>query len=121
MLNQSTIIGFLTADPELKYTPNDKEVVNFTVAVNEVLGAGKKEVNFIPVVAWGGTAKAVCNFLKKGSQCCVTGRLTIKQWEKDGVKRNKAEINAKSVIFLSGGKQAGDDNADAGADDDEPF
>ncbi len=104
-LNQVQIIGNLTRDPELRYTPNGQPVVSFGVATNMVWtdknGEKQQKPEFHNVVAWRKLAEIVAQYLKKGRQVYVEGRLETRSWEgQDGVKRYRTEIIAKNVIFL---------------------
>jgi len=102
-LNHVILIGNLTRDPELRYTPDGTPVVNFTIAVNRFSGNLKDEkaVDFIPVVVWRERAQRCSEYLTKGSQVAVDGRLQIRSYEdKDGIKRKTAEVVAWRVEFL---------------------
>lgn len=102
MLNQSTIMGRLTADPELRRTGSGIAVASFTVAVDRDRknDDGELETDYIDVCAWRGTAEFVCKYFHKGSMAVVTGRLQIRNWtDKEGNKRRNAEIVAYSVYF----------------------
>jgi len=102
-LNHVILIGNLTRDPELRYTPDGTPVVNFTIAVNRFSGNLKNEkaVDFIPVVVWREQAQRCSEYLTKGSQVAVDGRLQIRSYEdKDGIKRKTAEVVAWRVEFL---------------------
>ena len=102
-LNHVILIGNLTKDPELRYTPDGTPVVNFTIAVNRFSRnlKDKETVDFIPVVVWRERAERCSEYLTKGSQVAVDGRLQIRSYEdKDGIKRKTAEIIAWRVEFL---------------------
>jgi len=102
-LNHVILIGNLTRDPELRYTPDGTPVVNFTIAVNRFSGNLKDEkaVDFIPVVVWRERAQRCSEYLTKGSQVAAEGRLQIRSYEdKDGIKRKTAEVVAWRVEFL---------------------
>ncbi len=97
------LIGNLTRDPELRYTPDGTPVVSFTLAVNRSFTnqQGEREADFIPVVAWRKQAERCSEYLAKGSQVAVEGRLQIRSYEdKDGIKRKVAEVIAWRVTFL---------------------
>lgn len=112
-LNRVFLMGNLTRDPELRYTPSGTAVTNFTLAVNRVYklpsGEKKEEVNFIRVVAWGRVAETSGEYLQKGSPAFVEGRLQSRSWDApDGQKRSTLEVNASSVQFLRmSGKTSG--------------
>ena len=102
-LNRVILIGNLTRDPELRYTPDGTPVTSFTIAVNRPFTTrqGEKEADFIPIVVWRKRAETCSEYLAKGSQVAVDGRLQIRSYEdKDGVKRRVAEVVAWRVEFL---------------------
>lgn len=101
MLNQIVLMGRLVRDPELRRTQNDHQVVNFTLAVDRDREQdGERQTDFIPVTAWNRTAEFVAKYFTKGKMACVKGRLQIRKWEdKDGNKRETAEVAADSVYF----------------------
>lgn len=104
MLNSVVIIGRLTRDPEMRHTQSGTAVCNFTLAVDR----RKKEdgADFIDCVAWQKTAELVSQYLGKGRQCAVNGRLQVRSYEdKDGNKRKAVEVVAESVVFLGGKEQ----------------
>ena len=104
-LNRVEIIGNLTRDPELRYTPNGQPVAAFGVATNMVWtdksGEKQQKAEFHNVVAWRKLAEICAEYLQKGRQVYVEGRLETRNWEgQDGVKRNRTEIVTNNVIFL---------------------
>lgn len=104
MLNQITIMGRLTAAPELRRTQDGKAVVSFSLAVERDFKDkdGNRETDFIDVVAWRQTAEFVNRYFGKGSMAVVAGRLQIRQWtDNNGNKRRNAEIVAEHVYFGS--------------------
>lgn len=107
MLNAVVLIGRLTKDPELKYTASGKAVASFTVAVDRGTkdSEGKKETDFIRCVAWEKRAETVVNYLRKGRLVAIQGRLQIRQYEKDGQRREIAEVVANQVQFLDRGAE----------------
>lgn len=113
MLNQITIMGRLTAAPELRRTQDGKAVVSFSLAVQRDFKDkdGNRETDFIDVVAWRQTAEFVSRYFDKGSMAVVSGRLQIRPWtDKDGNKRRSAEIVAEHVYFgstMAGAAQGG--------------
>ncbi|MEK6714879.1 MAG: single-stranded DNA-binding protein [Candidatus Omnitrophota bacterium] len=109
-LNKVFIIGNLTKDPELRYTPSGMAVVNLRVATNRRFrdknGEQKDEACFITVVVWDKQAEACNQYLRKGSPVFIEGRLQSRSWEaQDGSKRNVIEIRAERVQFLSNLRQ----------------
>ena len=105
-LNKVFLIGNLTKDPELRYTPNGVGVVNLRVAVNRKFrertsGELKEEKCFVTVTAWDKQAEACNQYLTKGSPIFVEGTLQSRSWEtNDGQKRSTIEIRAERVQFL---------------------
>jgi single-strand DNA-binding protein len=111
-MNHIVLIGRLTRDPELRYTPNGVAVTTFDLAVNRPIPnqAGERETDFIRIVAWQKTAELCANYLKKGRLAAVEGRLQIRSYEaQDGQKRRVTEVVANQVQFLDRGRD------DAGA------
>lgn len=103
-LNRVTLIGNLVKDPELRYTPNGTPICNVVVATDRqwTVGAEKKtESEFHRVVAWSKLAEICAKFLKKGTKVYVSGRLSTRQYEKDGEKRFMTEIVMEDMITLS--------------------
>ena len=108
-LNQVFLIGNLTRDPELRYVPSGTAVANLGLAVNQVFttqeGERKEEVCFVRIVVWGKQAENCSQYLSKGSQIFVEGRLQSRSWEtEDGTKRNTLEVVARRVQFLDRSK-----------------
>ena len=108
-MNKIVILGRLTKDPEVRYTPSQKVVASLTLAVDRPFtGAdGKREADFIPVVIWGKTAELVGNSCAKGHRLLVEGRLQIRNFDaKDGTKHWVTEVIANSVEFIERKEQA---------------
>lgn len=104
MLNRIVLIGRLTKDPELRYTPNGKAVTGFTLAVDRPFKnqQGEKEADFINIVVWGQQAESCANYLSKGKLAAADGRLQIRSYDdKDGQRRWITEVVADTVRFLS--------------------
>lgn len=103
-LNQVTIMGNLTRDPELKDMPSGQPVCNISIALNrsykDSSGEWQDATDFVDVVMWAGLAERVNTYLRKGSKALVTGRLQTREWEKDGKKHYRTEVLASDVIFL---------------------
>src|SRR3954471_5336805 len=112
-LNKVFLMGRLTFDPELRYTPNGSAVTELRMAVNRSWngrdGERKEESLFIDVTVWERQAENCCQYLKKGSQVHIEGSLKMDTWDDKttGEKRSKIKIQAKRVQFL-------DRRADAG-------
>lgn len=103
MANHIELLGRLTKDPEIRYTPNQKVVATFTLAVDRPFtGAdGKKEADFIPCVVWGKPAELIGNSCAKGHRLFVEGRLQIRNFDgKDGQKRYVTEVIVSSFEFI---------------------
>jgi single-strand DNA-binding protein len=102
MMNRVVLVGRLTKDPDLKYTPNGVAVCTFTLAVNRPFKTnGETEADFINCVVWRKPAENVANFLKKGSLAGVDGRIQTRNYEgQDGKRVYVTEIQAESVQFL---------------------
>lgn len=102
MLNRVVLVGRLTKDPELKYTPNGVAVATFTLAVNRQFSnqQGEREADFLNIVVWRKAAENVANFLKKSSLAGVDGRIQVRTYEQDGKRQYFTEIIADSVQFL---------------------
>lgn len=104
MFNKVILIGNLTRDPELRYTPQGTSVCNFGMAVNRKYKQGdemKEEVTFINIVVFGKQADTCGQYLNKGNAVLVEGRLQERRWEtEEGQKRSKHEVVAQSVRFL---------------------
>ena len=102
-LNQVVLIGNLTRDPELRYTPDGTPVTSFTIAVNRpfVNRQGEREADFVPIVVWRKRAETCSEYLMKGSQVAVEGRLQVRNYEdKDGIRKWVTEVVARRVDFL---------------------
>lgn len=106
MLNHIVLSGRLTKRPELRYTQAGKPVANFTLAVDRDFSSnGEKETDFIDIVAWNKTAELASNYLDKGQQAEVSGRLQIRDWtDRDGNRRKSAEVVADRLYFIGGKK-----------------
>ena len=136
--NRVMLMGNLTRNPELKYTPSGTAVTDLGLAVNESFknkaGETVEQTCFVDVVVWGRQAETASEFLTKGSPAFIEGRLQFDQWEnQEGEKRNKLRVRADRVQFLSSGASNGNNTSefqadsgkvtpeDASLDDDVPF
>ena len=102
-LNQVVLIGNLARDPELRYTPDGTPVTSFTVAVNRpfINRQGEREADFVPIVVWRKRAETCSEYLMKGSQVAIEGRLQVRNYEdKDGIRKWVTEVVARRVDFL---------------------
>ena len=102
--NKVILIGNLTKDPEIRYTPSGTPVANFRLAVNHKYKQGedlKEEVCYIDIVVFGKQAENCGQYLNKGQSVIVDGRLQERRWEtEDGQKRSKHEVVAQAVRFM---------------------
>lgn len=132
MLNVVCVMGRLTADPELKHTPNGVAVTSFTLAVDRsyVKAGEERQTDFITVVAWRGTAEFVCKYFRKGQLMAVQGSIQARNFtDKDGNKRKAFEVVADNVHFAESKKEKTDiarddhqtDFEEIPSDDDLPF
>jgi single-strand DNA-binding protein len=115
MLNRVVLIGRLTKDPELRYTPNGVAVTNFTLAVerNFKNAQGEKETDFFACSVFKQLAELCANYLAKGKLASVDGRIQIRTYnDKDGQKHWVTEIIGENVQFLSP-KDGGDGNTES--------
>lgn len=110
-MNNIILIGRLTKDPDLRYTPNGKAVCSFTLAVDRPYSGDKKEADFINIVVWNKVGENCAQYLSKGRKAAVQGRLQIRSYEDDkGYKKYITEVVANSVEFLEfGNKQQNED------------
>jgi single-strand DNA-binding protein len=145
-VNKVILVGRLGKDPEVRTTGNGTPVASFSIATNEKWtgksGAAEEKTEWHNIVAWARLAELCRDYLTKGSQVYIEGRLQTREYEdKDGIKRRTTEINAREVVFLStragggggrgedtgGGSYAGSSYGGVGpaepavADDDIPF
>ena len=106
-LNRAQLIGNLTRDPELRYTPSGAAVCSFSIATNRSWttdsGEKKDDTEFHRIVAWNKLAELCSQFLKKGSKAFVEGRLSTRSWNaQDGSQRSATEIIISDMIVLDG-------------------
>jgi single-strand DNA-binding protein len=103
MLNRVILIGRLTRDPELRYTPTGVAVTQFTLAVDRPFSnnQNEREADFIPVVTWRQLAETCANYLRKGRLAAVEGRIQVRNYENnEGKKVYVTEVIADNVRFL---------------------
>jgi single-strand DNA-binding protein len=128
--NKVILIGNLTKNPEVRYTPSGAAVASFGIAVNRKYKQGeevKEEVCFVDIVVFGKQAETSGQYLTKGQGVIIDGRLAQRRWEgEDGQKRNKHEVVAQSIRFLpkrslgqegGGGGGSGSDKGDVAFED----
>ena len=119
-INSTILLGRLTRDPELSYTPSQTPVCKFSIANNRPGAAGKEEVNFFDIVAWDKLGTNCSTFLKKGSQVVVEGRLKQERFQdKNGQNRSVVKVIADNIQFL-GAKAGGENRPTEAPNHDEP-
>lgn len=118
MLNRVVLVGRLTRDPDLRYTPNGVAVANFSIAVNRPFTnqQGNREADFINCVVWRRPAENLANYMKKGNLIGVDGRMQTRSYEgQDGKTVYVTEVVADSVQFLeSKGSSQGKEGSSGG-------
>ena len=111
--NRVILMGNLTRDPELRYTPKGTAIAKLGLAVNRVwrteTGETKEEVTFVDVDSFGKQAETIAQYLKKGSPLLMEGRLRLDQWDdkQTGQKRSKLGVIVEGFQFLGGGNREG--------------
>lgn len=112
MLNRTILIGRLTKDPELRYTPAGVAVAQFTLAVDRPFSnqSGEREADFIPVVTWRQLAETCANYLRKGRLAAVEGRIQVRNYDNnEGRRVYVTEVVADNVRFLESPNRDRDD------------
>src|SRR6516164_142978 len=108
--NKVILVGNLTRDPELRYTPKGMAIAKIGLAVNRVwkneAGETKEEVTFVDIDAFGRSAETISQYVKKGSPLLVEGRLRLDQWDdkQTGQKRSRLGVVLEAFQFLGGGR-----------------
>jgi single-strand DNA-binding protein len=118
-LNRVLLIGNLTRDPELRYTPSGSAVAEFGMAMNRFWkgqdGSRQEETTFVDVTSWGRQAELANQYLTKGRRVFVEGRLKLDQWTTpDGQKRSKLSVVAENIQFLDSRGEGGPPQQGAG-------
>ncbi len=110
-VNKVILVGNLGRDAEVRFTPSGAAVANFSIATTEVWndksGQKQEKTEWHKVVLWGKAAEALKDYLVKGKQIYVEGRLETRKWEKDGVERYTTEVKADKITLLGGGGGGG--------------
>jgi single-strand DNA-binding protein len=111
-VNKVILVGNLGKDPEVRYTPGGQAVANFTIATNDSWtdksGQKQERTEWHRIVVWAKQAELCGEYLSKGRQVYVEGRLQTREWtNKEGVKQYTTEVVANQVVFLSGGDRGG--------------
>lgn len=117
MINRTVLVGRLTKDPELRYTPNGVAVCRFTLAVNRTFTdqSGERQADFINILVWRKPAENSANYLKKGSLAGIEGRIQTGSYEgQDGKRVYTTEVVADSVQFLEPRSSRNESNSEVG-------
>jgi len=125
-LNKVMIIGNLGRDPEMRYTPSGKPVTTFSVATsrswNTSDGEKREETEWFNVVAWSSLAEICKQYLTKGQQVYIEGRLQTRHWDdQEGNKHTSVEIVANEMIILSERREVSESTGEPEATDEEEF
>lgn len=120
-LNKVFLMGNLTRDPELRYTPKGTAVAELGLAINRVWnndqGQKQEETTFVDVTLWGRTAELAQQYLTKGRPVYVEGRLTLDTWDdkQTGQKRSKLKVVGETMQFLNSGERGGGGHGGGGS------
>jgi single-strand DNA-binding protein len=111
-LNKVMLIGNLTRDPELRYTPNNTAICGFGLAINRKWngqdGQQNEETTFVDCEAWARAGEVINQYVRKGRPLFVEGRLKLDQWQdKDGGKRSKLKVVVENFQFLDSNNEGG--------------
>jgi len=124
MLNRVILIGRLTKDPELRYTPNGTATATFTLAVDRPFSSqnGEREADFIPVATWRQLAETCAEYLRKGRLTAVEGRIQVRNYENNEGKRvYVTEVIADNVRFLESNRSSQPEDRPERSDNRDPF
>ena len=111
--SKAIIAGNVTRHPEMRTTPSGSQVCSFAIAVNrsykDSSGAQQDQVSYLDCVAWGKSAEIISQYIKKGSQLLVSGRLEQRSWEdkNSGQRRSRTEIVVEDFSFIGGNNNGG--------------
>jgi single-strand DNA-binding protein len=124
-LNKVLLMGNLTRDPEVRYTPKGSAVGDLSIAINRVYrtddGQSREEVCYVDIVVWGRQAETCKEYLQKGRPIFVEGRLQLDQWESNGEKKSKLRVVAERIQFLGGGGGGGQGGQSSGGGYKKPY
>jgi single-strand DNA-binding protein len=120
-LNKVMIIGHLGRDPEMRYTPSGRPVTSFSVATSRnwttADGDRRSETEWFNVVAWGSLAEICNQYLKKGQQVYIEGRLQTRRWEdEEGNKRSSVEVIAREMSMVGERRESAEGETETGAE-----
>ena len=107
-MNNITLLGRLTRDPELKYTQSGKAFTKFSIAVTREFN--RDEADFINCIAWDKRAETICEYLRKGKRIALQGRLSVRSYEKDGETKWITEVIVDKFDFIDYQKSDTEDN-----------
>ena len=119
--NKVLLMGNLTRDPEVRYTPKGTAVGDLAIAINDSYkaqdGTIKETVTYVDIEVWGRQAETCKQYLTKGRPVFIEGRLKLDQWEQEGQKKSRMKVVAERVQFLGGGPgRSGGGSAGGGGD-----
>jgi single-strand DNA-binding protein len=121
-LNKVMVIGHLGKDPEMRYTPSGRPVTTFTIAVsrswNTADGERRTETEWFNIVAWGNLAEICKQYLYKGQQVYIEGRLQTRRWEdKEGQKHTSVEVVANEMMMLGDRRDNSNQSQESGQEE----
>lgn len=105
-MNRVNLLGRLTDDPMVKISNNGTTVTNFTLAVNRYNKEKEQFTDFVPCVAFNGTAETIGNYVLKGSQIAIEGRINVSSYEKDGKRHYSMKVIVEKFEFCGSKKAA---------------
>ena len=123
-LNKVMVIGHLGKDPEMRYTPSGRPVTTFSIAVsrswNTADGERRSETEWFNIVSWGNLAEICKQYLHKGQQVYIEGRLQTRYWEdKEGQKHTSVEVVANEMLMLGDRRDSNNSSQESEEDDDQ--
>src|SRR5690606_14247404 len=124
MLNRVILVGRLTRDPDLRYTPSGVATTTFNLTVDRPFAGadGKKEADFIPIVTWRQLAESCAHYLRKGRLCAVEGRIQVRHYENNEGKRvYVTEDIADNVRFLESNRSESSSSTNSSSTSSDPF
>jgi len=124
-VNKVILIGHLGADPELKYTPSNRAVVNMRIATTDVFkdkaGQRQERTEWHRITVWGDQGENAAKYLKKGSAVYVEGRLQTRSYQKDGQTHYATDVVSDRVVYLASGHGNGDRDETRGQGQGQPL
>lgn len=107
-MNKVILVGRLTADPDLRYTPNGSPHCTFTLAVDRISGKDtEKTADFINCQVWGSQAENFCKYMDKGRQVAIEGRIQVDSMERNGERSWYTKVVCQRIEYLAGAKEGG--------------